>query len=137
VLAPGARRADERTMPCEHLAGRPASRVLVVRELASVVRSDSMSAEVQRVIEQEIVGERAGALARAVESLELALRDLTEAMGSRQQRLREHLLEEAGERLWFVVVQREAIGLTRHDVLYEVLRVPPEVRRAMGPRRRR
>ncbi len=95
-----------------------------------------MGAEAQRAIEKEIVGERAGALARAVEALERALTDLAGAAGERQRRLREHLLEEAGERLWFVVVQREAIGLTRHDVLYEVLRIPPEVRRAMGPRRR-
>lgn len=95
-----------------------------------------MGAEAQRVIENEILGERAGALSRAVEALERALHDLAGAAG-RQARLREHLLEEACERLWFVVVQREAIGLTRHDVLYEVLRVPAEVRRAMGPRRRR
>jgi hypothetical protein len=94
-----------------------------------------MSAEAQRVIEQEIVGERAGALARAVEALERALLDLAGA-GGHPHRLRQLLLEEAGERLWFVVVHREAIGLTRHDVLYEVLRVPAEVRRAMGPRRR-
>ena len=93
-----------------------------------------MSSEAQRVLEQEIIGERVGALARAVEALERALADLSAAAGAR---LREHLLEEARERLWFVVVHREAIGLTRHEVLYEVLRVPGEVRRAMGPRRRR
>ncbi len=96
-----------------------------------------MSAEAQRAIEKEIIGERAGALARAVEALERALLDLMAASGARQQRLREHLLEEAGERLWFVVVQREAIGLTRHEVLYEVLQIPAEVHRAMGPRLRR
>ncbi len=94
-----------------------------------------MGAEAQRVIDKEILGERAGALARAVEALERALRELAGA-GALQHRLRQLLLEEAGERLWFVVVHREAIGLTRHEVLYEVLRVPAEVRRAMGPRRR-
>ncbi len=89
-----------------------------------------MGAETQRLIEQELAGERAGALARAFEALEQALRDLEEAAGPR-----EHLLAEACERLWFLVVQREAVGLTRHQVLFEVLRVPPEVRRFMGPRR--
>jgi len=84
-------------------------------------------------IEKEIAGERAGALARAVEALEKAIVAFQEARGA----LRQHLLEEAGERLWFVVVQREAVGLTRHEVLYETLRIPAEVRRVMGlaPRR--
>lgn len=81
-------------------------------------------------VEQEIVGERAGALARAVEALEAALAALASGAG------RAEHLEEARERLWYVVVQREAVGLTRHEVLYEALRVPPEVRLAMGPRRR-
>ena len=88
-----------------------------------------MSAESQRAIEKEILGERAGALSRAMEALERALHDLANGgVGL------DDLLEEARERLWFVVVQREAIGLTHHDVLYEVLRVPAEVRRFMGPR---
>jgi hypothetical protein len=90
------------------------------------------SDEAQKFIEKEIAGERAGAMARAVEALERALRDLRSAGAA----TRELVLEEARERLWFVVVQREAVGLTRHEVLYEVLRVPAEVRRAMGPARR-
>ena len=96
-----------------------------------------MSAEALRVIDKEIVGERAGSLARAVEALERALVELAAAAVPRQHRLREYLLEEAAERLWFVIVQREVIGVTRHDVLYEVLQIPMEVRRAMGPRRPR
>ena len=96
-----------------------------------------MSAEALRVIDKEIVGERAGSLARAVEALERALVELAAAAVPRQHRLREYLLEEAAERLWFVIVQREVIGVTRHDVLYEVLQIPMEVERAMGPRRPR
>ncbi len=88
--------------------------------------------EAPDLIEREIVGERAGALARAVEALEDALQAVRVATAAS----RAALLEEAGERLWYVVVQREAIGLTRHEVLYDVLRVPGEVRRAMGPARR-
>jgi hypothetical protein len=90
-----------------------------------------VSAETHQAIEREIVSERAGSLARAVEALEKALESFHAAAGA----LREHLREQAGERLWYVVVQREAIGLTRHEVLYEVLRVPAEVRRIMGPAR--
>ena len=91
--------------------------------------------QTQDLIERELAGERAGAMARAVDALEAALEALQGAAGSRA--LRQHLLEQAAERLWFVVVQREAIGLTRHEVLYETLRVPAEVRRAMGPAPRR
>ncbi len=100
----------------------------------------------QRVIEKEIVGERAGSLTRAVEALERALLELfrfddATVRGPPKvrehliEKVREHLLEEARERLWFVIVQREAIGLARHDVLYEVFEIPAEVRRHMGPRR--
>ena len=93
------------------------------------------------VLEREIRGEKAGALARAVEKLEAALAALARhdegatALGAPERR--SDLLAEAGERLWFVVIQREAMGLRRHEVVFEVLRVPGEVRRAMGPRRRR
>jgi hypothetical protein len=111
--------------------------VLVVRASPGSIRSDAVSAEALRVIDKEIVGERAGSLARAVEALERALVELATAAGPRQHRLREYLLEEAAERLWFVIVQREVIGVTRHDVLYEVLKIPMEVQRAMGPRRAR
>jgi hypothetical protein len=90
-------------------------------------------AETQLAIEREIARERAGALARAFEALEGALRELRAAGGP----ARQDWLEEARERLWFLVVQREAIGLTRHEVIYDVLRVPREVRGAMGPRPQR
>jgi hypothetical protein len=94
------------------------------------------SGDVQRKIEQEIAGERASALARVTEALERALAELARFDGAPEHRVRQHLLEEAAERLWFLVVHREALGLTRNDVVYETLRVPAEVRRAMGPRRR-
>jgi hypothetical protein len=100
--------------------------------------------ETQEALEREILGEKAGALARAVERLEAALAELARhdaevggcALGAGRGERRRDLLGEAGERLWFVVIQREAMGLRRHEVLYDVLRVPAEVRGAMGPRRR-
>jgi hypothetical protein len=102
-------------------------------------------AEAQETIQRQIRGEKASALARAVEQLEGALGALAAfeaalaagAAPPAAAEQRQDLLEEARERLWFVVIQREAMGLRRHEVLYEVLSVPPEVRRTMGPRRRR
>ncbi len=89
----------------------------------------------QDFLEREIAGERAGALARAVDALEKAIAAFLTHGG--RGAMRQHLLEQAAERLWFVVVQREAMGISRHEVLYDVLRVPAEVRRAMGPAPRR
>jgi hypothetical protein len=80
-------------------------------------------------IREEILGEKASALGRAVRALEAAVAAWRAAPAP-------EALAEARERLWFVVIQREAMGLRRHEVLYEVLDVPDEVRRLMGPRRR-
>jgi hypothetical protein len=49
---------------------------------------------------------------------------------------RASLREEAAEWLWYVVVQREAMGMTSHHALFETYRVPPLLRRLMGPRRK-
>ena len=93
---------------------------------------------------RDLQAERASALARSAERLEEALRLLEEANRSlaaapseSARARRGEALAQAGERLWFLVVQREAVGLRRHDSALEVLRVPPEVRAAMGPARRR
>jgi hypothetical protein len=99
--------------------------------------------EAHDAVTQEIQGERAASLARATERLEVALaelaaaeRALASAPTPARQALRDEALAHAGERLWCVVIQREALGLRRHDVLYEVIQVPGVVRRHMGPRRR-
>jgi hypothetical protein len=90
---------------------------------------------------RDLQAERASALARVTEELERALAELREAdlaagsPGAAERR--KEALAHAGERLWCLIVQREALGLTRHEVLYDVLRVPPLVRAAAGPRRRR
>jgi len=96
-------------------------------------------AETQESIQRQIRAEKAGALRHAFERLEAALAALAahDARGGGAGEPRRLLLEEAGERLWFIVIQREAMGLRRHDVLYDVLRIPGEVRLAMGPRGRR
>jgi Family of unknown function (DUF6665) len=90
-------------------------------------------------VEDEIRGERARALGRTIRALEDALAALSGPVpASRAGRAaREELVLDAAERLWFAVVQREALGLHRHDQLLRELRVPEEVARRMGPRRRR
>jgi uncharacterized protein DUF6665 len=97
-------------------------------------------AETQESIQRQIRAEKAGALRHAFERLEGALAALAAhdaRHGAAAGEARRLLLEEAGERLWFIVIQREAMGLRRHDVLYDVLKIPGEVRLAMGPRARR
>ena len=95
--------------------------------------------DVQRAIEEDLKREQAGALGRAFEALENALRDLAEhdaasaSGGARRPGDRRDLVRAAGERLWYLVIQREAVGLSRHEVVYDVLRVPTEVRSSMGP----
>jgi len=92
---------------------------------------------------RDLQAERASALARITERLIEALAALAQAdrelaaspTEAARARRREALLS-AGERLWFLLVQREAVGLRRHEAALEVLRVPPEVRAAMGPRPR-
>ena len=94
-------------------------------------------------IDYEIQQEKVATLVRTTDRLEAVLaalaaaeRDLAQRPSEALQALRTTLLEQAAEWLWYAVVQREAIGLTSHDALYETYRVPTAVRRRMGPRRR-
>lgn len=96
------------------------------------------------LLTRDLHAERAASLSRTAERLEAALRDYAEAQAAcaaaptpAAQERRRQALAHAGERLWFLVVQREAVGLRRHDQALEVMRVPREVRAAMGPARRR
>ena len=50
---------------------------------------------------------------------------------------RERLLDEAGEALWWLVVQREACGLRNTEAVLRVYCVPAAVRLRMGVRTRR
>jgi len=87
--------------------------------------------DAQEAILREIQSEKAATLARAARGLERALAELEAATPER----RSEAFAEAAERLWCLVVQREAMGVLRHETLFETYRVPREVRLHMGPRR--
>jgi len=78
----------------------------------------------------EILAEKVQSLSHATHLLEEALYDLEHVPAAR----REVVLAEAAERFWCLIVQREAIGITHHQDLIEVLRVPREVMARMGLR---
>ena len=98
----------------------------------------------QKSLQHELLGEKASCLGRVTQRLEAALTALAGAdepgctePGDLIIARRQLLLEEAAEWLWYVVVQREAMGLVNHRPLFELYAVPAEVRRRMGPRQRR
>lgn len=103
------------------------------------------SREAHQAFVKELQRERGASLARVTQRLEGALAELEAAGAALAARpaddtlraLRGDALAHAAELLWYVVVHREAMGLTRHDVLDEVYRIPREVHLAMGPRRGR
>jgi hypothetical protein len=49
---------------------------------------------------------------------------------------RSELLEDAAERVHFVVIQREAMKFSRYEEFFETYEVPPEVRARLGSPRR-
>ena len=50
---------------------------------------------------------------------------------------RSELLEEAAERVYFVVIQREAMKLCSRDEFFSDYGIPDEVRKRLGPRQRK
>jgi hypothetical protein len=90
----------------------------------------------QERIERELARERGQALVRIAGMLEHLIEQL-EALGAAwraapDEGLREELASryratrhEALRYRWYLEVQREALGLTRHAVLDEIYRVPP------------
>jgi hypothetical protein len=86
-------------------------------------------------VEKELLAEKAAALGRAGDALAAALAAYrsVQADATRRRELRDI----AAERLWYVLVQREAVGIFQHEGMLREQRVPPEVRLLAGPRPRR
>ena len=96
-----------------------------------------------QALERDLQAERASALARmqdlflkaleaweAVESGQVSPLGTAEAERERRIELRDL----TAERLWMLLVQRESVGLRDHRELLQ--RVPQEIRKRIGPRRR-
>ncbi|PTW59083.1 hypothetical protein C8N35_108120 [Breoghania corrubedonensis] len=93
---------------------------------------------VEQALEYEVLAEKASTLGRLQGKLERALVRLAEfeqAGGGAAER-RERLVEEAGEALWYVAIQRDLCGLRVDAVFYRTFQVPRAVINRMGPARR-
>ena len=85
--------------------------------------------------EAQLRGEKASTLGRVGHRLEALLAQLAEVEaellqgGDRATLVARHavLREQAKEQLWFLIVQREAMGLFRHADVYRVYPIPPRL----------
>jgi hypothetical protein len=89
----------------------------------------------------EAMEEKAFTLARLTHNFERALAAYLDFVGSADRPTAgwrgERLLAEAGEALWYLVVQREACGLRNTEAVLREYRVPAAVRLRMGAVQRR
>ena len=91
-------------------------------------------------IQQEMAATYFAACRKMTDSLE-ALKTFDRTVASaaldrEQSARRAALVEDAAERVYFVVIQREAIKLSRSEEFFDDYEVPEEVRNCLGPRRR-
>lgn len=89
-------------------------------------------------IRQEMAEAYFAACRKMVDSLE-ALKAFDRAIASssldnKQITRRAELLEEACERVFFVVIQREAMKFSRLDEFFKDYEIPDEVKTRLGPR---
>jgi len=92
-------------------------------------------------IQQEMAAAYFAACKKMVDSLE-ALQSFDRAVASsardsEQIARRSELCEEAAERVFFVVIQREAMKLRCSEEFFEDYGIPDDVRTRMGPRQRK
>jgi hypothetical protein len=91
-------------------------------------------------IQQETAEAYFAACKKMITSLE-ALKAFDHALASatrdsQQIKRRSELLEDAVERVYFVVIQREAMKLSGYEQFFDSYEVPNEVRARLGTRRR-
>ncbi len=102
--------------------------------------SNSFDADpLERALDYEVLAEKASTLGRLQKRLEKALVRLDECGAGEADAQSAHgpayaqALAEAGEALWYVVIQRELCGLRVNAAFYSDFRVPRSVIHAMGP----
>ena len=92
-------------------------------------------------IQQEMGASYFAACRKMVDSLEAVKAfDHTNAWSSlvnEQSMRRSELLEAAAERVYFVVIQREAMKLSGYEKFFDDYEVSEEVRTRLGPRRKK
>jgi len=87
-------------------------------------------------IQQETAAAYFAACRKMVDSLE-TLNAFDRASPARNnEQVRSELLEDAAERVYFVIIQREAMKLSCSGQFFEDYGIPDEVRTRLGPRRR-
>ncbi|HSP77662.1 MAG TPA: hypothetical protein VLQ93_03990 [Myxococcaceae bacterium] len=99
--------------------------------------SRSKSPDGKLAIEVEIQSEKASALRRVASRLETLLGELAQAerelyrlSGPARERCvarHQELRAEAEKQRWYLIVQREAMGLRHHGDIYELYKLPPAV----------
>ena len=91
----------------------------------------------------EILAEKASAYFATIRKIEAAIAalqafDHTTTAGlppaPTRVRRRDDLLAEAGEIVWFFIIQREALKLPYYEELFAEFEIPHEVRNRMGPK---
>jgi hypothetical protein len=91
-------------------------------------------------IHQEMAAAYFGACRKMVDALE-ALQSFDRANARiphpEQTTRRCELIEEAAERVYYVLIQREAMELSHNPAFFDHYGIPDEVRRRLGPKRQR
>lgn len=102
------------------------------RDFSSQHRESNVDA-----LNYELLQEAAATFARLGRRVERALEALADFDASGGAGNRDALVADAGEALWFYVIQREVMGLHDTEAVLREFRVPREVRMRMSiPRRR-
>ena len=82
------------------------------------------------LLDQEILAEKAAALGRAGERVELALAELNAHEGDADERTR--LLKAAAEAVYAYFIQRELCGMRRHQGVIREYQIPNQVLARLG-----
>lgn len=92
--------------------------------------SETLQDPLAAALEHEVMAEKAGTLGRLTRNLEKCLDRLASADNDDDYRV---IVAEAGEALWYVMIQRELCGLRQHKAFFDHMGVPIPIRLAMGP----